>query len=249
MAAFGAALLRAIRRFGLTTFIVVVVVSFLFWIADQYAGNHVTDYLDSHSHRMVLWANANPVGAFAIIGFIFVMLCAFIATRDEWIRKLAESAGEPEIPTLQIIWKPGESVFVHSYELPPDRSINVEFRICVVNTSKSTTLTGIRVRLQDLRPYELPCVPCGLRLMNNTKEPLIDRFDLHPKEEQFVSVFVQKPNASDFWFLHTTPGIPWTAPAQAYVMRIVASCGPTRAEQGFEVTKNGLRWEMKAIDV
>jgi len=155
---------------------------------------------------------------------------------------------EPDALRLRIVWKPGEPVFVHSYKLPPDPAINVEFRVCVVNTSTRTTLTDIRVRLQDLQPYELPCVPCGLRLMNNTKDPLIDRFDLHPGEEQFVSVFVQKPTAPLFWFLHTTPGIEWTVPAQPYSMRIVASCGQTRAEQGFEVIKNGLQWEMRVVN-
>jgi hypothetical protein len=246
MVDFRKALLKAIGRFGVFTFIVICVGGFVWWIVDQYAGNRVTDFLDR-----VLWLRVTqqPAAAAVIAGVLFVCLCAFIATRDEWIRKLAEFTREPDIASLKILWKPGESVFVHSYRMPPeDATLNVEFRVCVVNTSKRTTLTGIRVRLQELQPYELPCVPCGLRLMNNTKDPLIERFDLHPQEEQFVSLFVQKAGAASFWFLHTTPGIDWTVPAQQYAMTVVASCGPTRAEQRFEVVKNGLQWEMRTIN-
>lgn len=247
MGKFKSALVKAVLRYGVWALIGTAMGGFVLWVLDQELGNRIANFLDAHIAGLGMWIKANPVSSVVVAGVIFVAFCALMATQDEWIRKLSEFMREPDVASLAIIWTPGESVFVHPYTLPPDPTINLEFRICVVNTSQRTTLTGIRVRLQDLHPYELPCVPCGLRLMNNTKEPIIDRFDLHPQEEQFVSVFVQKPNASTFWFLHTTQGIPWTVPAQPYVMKIVASCGLARTEQRLELVKSGLQWEMKAV--
>jgi hypothetical protein len=254
MAEFFKAVLRAFRKHrtaGIIVLVLAIAMGFLFSLFEQWFQNLVMDLMGSHARAVSMWMLAHPAGASAVIVSIFTILCLFIATRDEVIRKYVEFVREPDIPVLEIIWKPGEHKFVHHYLLPPDPVVNVEFRFCVINMSKRTTLKDIRVRLQDLEPHELPCVPCGLRLMNDLpsdEESFIHRFDLHPGDEQFISFIVHKPKASYFWILHTTPRIPWAIPAQQYTMRIVASCESTRISQRFEMVKNGPQWDMRAID-
>ncbi len=250
MAEFFKAVRRAFakhRTAGIILLVLAVVMAFALSLFEQWFQNVVMDLMGDHAHAVLSWMLSHPAGASVVIVAGFAALCLFIATRDEWIRKFAEFMREPDIASLNIIWHPGETVFVHHYKLPPDPIENTEFRVCVKNTSQRTTLRGIRVRLENLDPHNLPCAPCCLRLMNNTTPPLLERFDLDPDEDQFVTVFVQKPNASQLWFMHITPGIPWDVPAQPYSFDIVARSGPTRAKQRFHLFPNGPHWNMRAI--
>jgi hypothetical protein len=213
-------------------------------------GNVILTFINSHGPDWLKWLASNPVVSVIGAGVLFVSSCALLATRDEWVRKLAEFKREPDIPTLAILWEPTEPEYRYEYTLPPDPTVNVHFRVCILNVSK-TSVSNIRVTLDALNPRELPCVPCRLRLMNNVlpAQTPIDTFSLNPGERQFIDVMAQAPNGSKFWIWHTVDPISVVVPAQRYALTILATSQNAPAvSRSFELVKDGLFWSMKAVD-
>jgi hypothetical protein len=87
--------------------------------------------------------------------------------------------------------------------------------------------------------------------MNNIlpqQEP-IDSFSLNPGEPQFIDVLVQTPNGSEFWILHTVIPISVVVKAQPYTFTISATAeNAAPASQRFELVKDGVLWNMRALD-
>jgi hypothetical protein len=171
------------------------------------------------------------------------------AAQDE-AKKAIERLEEAVKPQLAIFWHPGEVTY--HFEYGPTEPRSVHFRICIANISKTTSVKDIRVILKRLTPHELPCVPCSLRLMNDilpSADPPIERFSLNPGDRQFIDLMEQKPGSPAFNIWHTVvPQITVQVPAQAYTLTIVvtASNAPT-VSQDFELVKNGVLWNLRAI--
>ena len=154
---------------------------------------------------------------------------------------------------LEIVWKPGEPVFMMAY--PSDGSTATHFRVCVRNVTTDVHLKNVRVRLESINPRELECVPCYLRLMNNIIHPErsdsipVESFDLNPGDHQFVDVLAQDPKHSNFWVWHTIKEFPVTIPVQPYELKLVASASEGMpVEKTLGLVKTGSVWSMKAID-
>jgi hypothetical protein len=254
MSDFSAALARNARKYGLAglgLLCAFALFRFLWWLLDQALGDVFLTYVNSHGPDWLKWFAANPLSSVVGAGILFVAFCALAATRDEWIRKYVEFMREPDEPALDILWEPGKPIYYHSYPLPPDMVMNLQFRICVLNISKRAQITDIEVTLENLEPRELPCVPCHLRLMNDIptggRQPT-EKFSLNRDGKQFIDLMVQKPNAPNFWIWHTVLPIDVTVPAQRYTFTIaVTSKDAPRVARDFVIEKDGPMWGMRML--
>jgi hypothetical protein len=189
------------------------------------------------------------VGAVGVAAVLMFFIASFLAWKEQY-----EKASE-EIPELEIRWNPGEQTYHYEYPLPLDDPVlNIYFRICIVNISKRTVVTDIKVKLEKLTPHELACVPCCLRLMNDIipvpgKTPK-ESFSLNPGDKQFVDLMMQKPNFPKFFIWHTVvPQIGVDVPAQAYTMTIsVTAANADPVSQSFELVEDGPVWNLRAVN-
>lgn len=154
----------------------------------------------------------------------------------------------PSADALEIRWNPGEKTYDFRYVMP-EGNLNIQYRLCIVNVS-GRHLIDVNVKLQNLTPHELSCVPCDLQLMNDNPDPgapHITTFSLAPGGERFIDLLLQWPNSSTFWILHTVPKISRVVTAQAYSMTIKATAAnASPVSQDFELTKNGSVWDLVA---
>lgn len=252
MADFLSALHRAILRYGVWALVLAVAIFIVVWALDQWAGDWAAKMLNSAFQTMWGWTLQSPVSAAIVYCAAFMVFCSIIATRDELLRKYVELVREPDTPALDLIWKPGERTYHYAYRVKDNPTVNIQYRICVVNVSKRTEVKAIKVRLEALDPHELTSVPCHFRLMNNLlphQEP-IEEFSLNIGERRFVDVMVQAPGWDKFWMLTTTTLVEETVPAQPYRFTVSVTSSNTPAiTKNFAISKDTTYWAMKEVNV
>jgi hypothetical protein len=236
---------RSIRKYGPLTLLFGVVLAVLFWTVDQWAGDWLVGVLNPQASEFWKWMKANPVGATIVFGVGFVAFCATVATRNEVVRKFAMYSRGLDEPQLEILWKEGETYQMYYGK---DNAV-LHYRICVVNRSEVHKISNVQVKLEALEPYELNCVPCLLRQMNDLPSdgvPYKESFDLKPNSAQFVDLLIQDPNETTFWILHTVRRISELVKKQAYRLTISATADHARPDvKRFELYKHGPYWQMK----
>lgn len=152
-------------------------------------------------------------------------------------------------PRLSLSWLPDDPIyrFLYSVEEPHQ---NLMFRIKVENTSHRKSISGVRVRMVELNPPKLPCIPTCLRLMNDNILPYRERFSLNPGGHEFVDVIEQdRSDPEHLWIWHITAGIPVIVPAQPYTFTVTVDAENVEPEtKHFDFFKDGIDWKLRMID-
>jgi hypothetical protein len=144
------------------------------------------------------------------------------------------------VEPITIDWNPGEFQFRHHFTLNGE---NLLFRVRVTNNS-AQFISHAEVKLTDMQPPMLPCVPVRLMLMNEPQSPGI--FSLPANGgSQFIDVIQQ--NTADMSILmlwHLAPGIERRIPAREYTFRITAYTESTNVSRTFRLLREGSGFTM-----